>query len=59
MVINQHGVLPRLIWPILIYKNPVMKVETIERKMKLFVRCWLGVPRSFISFGLYTVYNTG
>ena len=50
----QHGVLPRLIWPMLMYETPMTKVETMERKINSFLRRWLGVPGSFSSIGLYS-----
>ncbi|XP_056314571.1 uncharacterized protein LOC130229674 [Danio aesculapii] len=50
----QHGVLPRLLWPLLVYEVPVSTVEGLERKMNTYLRRWLGVPRSFCSIGLYS-----
>ncbi|KAK0141013.1 hypothetical protein N1851_022001 [Merluccius polli] len=44
----QHGVrLPRLLWPLLVYKVPVSTVEGLERKMITYLRRWLGVLRGF------------
>ena len=50
----QHGVLPRLLWPLLVYEVPVSTVEGLERKLNTYLRRWLGVPRSFCSIGLYS-----
>ena len=50
----QHGILPRLIWPMLMYDIPLSKVESMERKINSFLRRWLGVPGSFSSIGLYS-----
>ncbi|XP_061778568.1 uncharacterized protein LOC133569990 [Nerophis ophidion] len=50
----QHGVLPRLLWPLLVYEVPVSTVESLERKLNTYLRRWLGVPRSFCSIGLYS-----
>ena len=50
----QHGVLPRVLWPILMYEVPVSTVENMERKINSYLRRWLGVPRSFSSIGLYS-----
>ena len=50
----QHGVLPRVLWPILVYEVPVSTVESMERKISSYLRRWLGVPRSFCSIGLYS-----
>ncbi|XP_052093724.1 uncharacterized protein LOC127729844 [Mytilus californianus] len=52
--IYQHGVLPRILWPLLVYEFPVSKVEVLERKISASLRRWLGVPRSFSSVGLYS-----
>ena len=48
----QHGVLPCLLWPMLVYEVPASTVESLERKMRRFLRRWLGVLRSFPSVGL-------
>lgn len=50
----QHGVLPRLLWPLLVNEVPVSTVEGLERKINTYLRRWLGVPRSFCSIGLYS-----
>lgn len=49
----QHGILPRILWPLLIYEVPMSTVEGLERKLTTYLRKWLGVPRSFSSVGLY------
>ncbi|KAK0137644.1 hypothetical protein N1851_026134 [Merluccius polli] len=38
----QHGVFPRLLWPLLVYEVPVSTVEGLERKMNTYLRRWLG-----------------
>ena len=50
----QHGILPRILWPLLIYEVPMTAVEELERIFNRFLRRWLGVPRSFTSIGLYS-----
>lgn len=50
----QHGVLPRLLWPLLVYEVPISTVEGLERRINTYLRRWLGVPRSFCSIGLYS-----
>ena len=50
----QHGVLPRLLWPLMIYDVPFTIVEKMERKITGHLRRWLGVPQSFSSVGLYS-----
>ena len=46
--------LPRLLWPLLVYEVPISTVERLERKMNTYLRRWLGVQRSFCSIGLYS-----
>lgn len=50
----KHGLLPRLLWALLIYEVPVSTVEGLERKMNTYLRRWLGFLRSFCSIGLYS-----
>ena len=52
--IYQHGILPRLMWLILIYEIATTIVEAIERKVSGHLRRLLGVPPSFTSIGLYS-----
>ncbi|XP_063050108.1 uncharacterized protein LOC134444859 [Engraulis encrasicolus] len=49
----QHGILPRLLWPLLVYNVPITTVECFERKVSSFLRKWLGLPRSLSSVALY------
>ncbi|CAJ1075238.1 LOW QUALITY PROTEIN: uncharacterized protein LOC109089580 [Xyrichtys novacula] len=51
--IYQHGILPRLLWPMLIYEVPITTVEGFERKVSRFLRRWLGLPRSLSSIALF------
>ncbi|KAI2653774.1 hypothetical protein H4Q32_014114 [Labeo rohita] len=50
--IYQHGILPRLLWPLLVYDVPLTTVESFERKISHSLRRWLGLPRSFTSIAL-------
>lgn len=50
----QQGILPRLLWPLLVYKVPLKTVEALERKFNYFLRRWLSVPKSFCSICLYS-----
>lgn len=52
--IFQHGVLPRLLWPLLVYDVPLSTVETVEKKVTSHLRRWLGVPSCFSSVNLYS-----
>lgn len=51
--IYQHGILPRILWPLLVYEVPISTVETLERKVSACLRRWLGLPRSLTSIALY------
>ncbi|KAI4887695.1 hypothetical protein NFI96_025017, partial [Prochilodus magdalenae] len=42
--IYQHGILPRFLWPLLVYEVPIAIVEGFERKISQFLRRWLGLP---------------
>lgn len=49
----QHGILPRILWPLLIYEMPISTTETLERKVSSHLRKWLGLPKSLSSIALY------
>ncbi|XP_069366366.1 uncharacterized protein [Paralichthys olivaceus] len=51
--IYQHGVLPRILWPLLVYEVPITMVEALEKSISHFLRRWLGLPRSLSSIALY------
>lgn len=51
--IYQHEVLPRLLWPLLVYKVPMSTVEMLKQNISQFLRRWLGFPRSLSSIALY------
>ena len=51
--IFQHGLLPRLLWPLQIYKVTFIHVETIQCHVNKYPRKWLGVPPSFTFVGMY------
>ncbi|KAK0152818.1 Complement C1q-like protein 4 [Merluccius polli] len=42
----QHGVLPRLLWPLLIFVVSISTVKGLKKKMNTYLRRWLGVPRT-------------
>ncbi|XP_075893028.1 uncharacterized protein LOC142895694, partial [Nelusetta ayraudi] len=56
--IYQHSILPRVLWPLLVYAVPITTVESLERKISSFLRRWLGLPRSLNSPALYGSSNT-
>lgn len=51
--IYQHGILPRLMWLLLIYEVASTTVEAMEKKVGGYLRRWFGVPPLFTSIGLY------
>ena len=55
--IYQHGVLPRIVWPLMVYEFPLTTVEAMERVVNGYIKKWLGIPKSFSSVGLYSVGN--
>jgi len=34
--IYQHGILPRILWPLLVYEVPISTVEGFERRVSRF-----------------------
>ena len=42
----QHMLLPRLMWPLTIYNIPETKVEEMQRLITVWLKRWLGLPRS-------------
>ncbi len=53
----QHGILPRILWPLLVYEVPMTTVEALERTISQFLRRWLGLPRSLSNIALYGHYT--
>ena len=43
----QHGLLPRLLWPLQVYEISLSRVETIQQHINKHLRRWLGVPPCF------------
>ena len=41
----QHAVLPRILWPLLVYDIPITTLESLERAISNRLRRWLGLPR--------------
>jgi len=50
----QFGLLPRLMWPLIMYEIPVSAVEEMERVISKHLRSWLGVTPSLSSVALYS-----
>lgn len=51
--IYQHGILPRLLWPLLIYEAPITTVEGLKRTTSQFLCSWLRLPKSLSSNAHY------
>ena len=51
--IFQHGLLPRLMWPLMVNEIPISTVEKLEQLVSKHLRRWLGLPPSLTSIGLY------
>ena len=55
--IFQHGLLPRLLWPLMVNEIPISTVEKVEQQVSKHLRRWLGIPPSFSNIGLYGKSN--
>jgi len=51
--IYQHGLLARLVWPLMVNEIPISCVERLEQSISKHLRRWLGLPPSFTNVGLY------
>ena len=49
----QNILLQRICWPLMIYEIPLSWVESIEQKINVFIRKWLGVHRSLSNVALF------
>ncbi|KAF4113666.1 hypothetical protein G5714_006211 [Onychostoma macrolepis] len=49
----QFGLLPRVMWPLTIYKLPITTVEKLERTMTSCMKKWLDIPRCLTNISLY------
>ena len=49
----QKMLIPKLLWPLLIYDIPTSTVEALEAKINRFTRKWLGVPPCLTDVALY------
>ena len=55
--IDQHAVLPMILWPLFMYDSTMTIVEAMETKVNNYLRRWLGFPRSLSSAALYGSSN--
>ena len=49
----QFMLIPKLLWPLLVYEISTTTVEAIEAKINRFTRKWLGVPPGLTDVALY------
>ena len=52
--ILQFMLIPKLLWPLLIYEIGLSTVESIERMINRYTRKWLGLPPSLTTVALYS-----
>ncbi len=50
----QYGLLPRIMWPLMMYEFPVTYVEELERFISKHLRRWLCVPPGLTNLALYS-----
>ena len=55
--IYYHAVLPRIVWPLMVYDLPLTTVEATETVVNGYIEKCLGIPTSFSSVGLHSVGN--
>lgn len=53
----QHGILPRIVWPLLMYEFPISTEEGFERRVSSHLGCGLGLLRSLSGNALYCNKN--
>ena len=56
-LIYQHAVLPRILWPLIVYDSPMTIVEAMEKKSNSYLWRWLGLPKNLNSAALYDTSN--
>ncbi len=49
----KFGVMPRLMWRLTVYEIAMSHVETMEIKISVKIRMWLGVPRNLTNIAFY------
>ena len=50
----QHGLLPRLLWPLQMYEIALSRIELIQQYSNKYLHKYLGIPSCFSKVGLYT-----
>ena len=49
----QFVLIMKLLWPLAVYEVAITRVNTIQQKIKIKLRKWLGLPKMFATAGLY------
>ena len=52
-----NSILPRILWPIMIYDITMTTMIAMEKKISWYLRRWLGLPQSLNSIALYGTTN--
>ena len=52
--IMEHMLLPRTMWPLMIYSFPATKVEKVQQLFTASLKRWLGIPKSLSTEALYS-----
>ena len=55
--LHQHAILPRILWPLMLYEVAITTAEGMERKISGYLRRWLGLSKSLSSAALYGATN--
>jgi len=50
----QFMLIPKMMWPLLVYEIGLSTVEAIERLISKYIRKWLGLPPGLSTVGLYS-----
>ena len=49
----QFALYPRLSWPLMMYEVALSRVDLIQKRINVYIRKWLGLPRMLNSPALY------
>lgn len=51
--VYQHGILPRILWPLLLYEFLITSISDPETRVSRYLGKWLGLPRNLSNISLY------
>ena len=49
----QHGILPKILWPLLLYEFLITTISDLERRVSCYLRRLLGLQRGLSNIVLY------